>query len=877
MRNLVLFLFLFLLSLCLSAQIPGGLCNWDNNKKAAIVLTFDDWSPGHYPLVVPALSSRNINATFFVTLAQIPSAAEWTKVNTAATNGNEIANHTKTHPGLTASSGAQLKDEIRNMKSLIDANIPSQKALIFAYPFGASNATVIDSVRASGHIAGRAVSPGTYAYNFAPTNNSYYNISTFPMDNTVSIGAYTTQLQNVIAGGGLLTFLYHSIDNAAGTYGDNWFSKILNTDLGLQLDQVVAVKNTAWVTTFGQAIKYHKERSCATLTETQAPNGSTWKFNLTDTLNNTVFNQPLSIKLKLNGVNYTSVKQNGVAVAIDLQQNDSIMFHALPDGGPIVLATSSNIVITSATVTPASVSNNALAPVTFDVTATATSGSIASVVLNLTSIGGGAAVSMTSSGATTWTKNFSIASGFPIGTYSVPVLVTDNLANTLPTTISISVTAGTTISSAIVSPSSVFNNVVNPLVFSVTAIDDGFIASINLDLTSIGGGAAVAMSFVSGNNYTLNYSMPSGISTGVKLIPISVVDNLGNSTMQNISITVSSSTVYLDIYTDATTLVTGTWAANAPSTLTEQTGAGAIEGTKDYLFNYSISGFFAGLGLNISNWTDAQAKDFSSFQSIELSYNGASTPGTTINLTLKGPGGTTSVVKALPISGVYTTVVVPLSFFSPFDLTKITEIDFAIAGVASGIGTLRLDNIRLSKPAAVLPVSLLSFNANKLNSNIVIDWSTIDERDCANFKLQKSYDAKYYKDIYTISCKGVGLNKYTYIDAISTGETIYYRLIQIDLNGTETIYSPVVVQDKSADDLFGLYPNPIDGNGILNFNYSKKCSVVLFDIHGSVMISKVFENNSQLFLTLPNLPKGMYVYYAYSDEKIIKTGKLLVE
>ena len=41
----------------------------------------------------------------------------------------------------------------------------------------------------------------------------------------------------------------------------------------------------------------------------------------------------------MNGVNYTSITQNGIALVIDKVQNDSILFHAVPDNGEIVLST----------------------------------------------------------------------------------------------------------------------------------------------------------------------------------------------------------------------------------------------------------------------------------------------------------------------------------------------------------------------------------------------------------------------------------------------------------------------------------------------------------------------------------------------------------
>ena len=1149
MKNSLLLSMLLLIGFFqfVQAQVPGGICNWDNDKKAAIVLTFDDWSPGHYPIVVPELKSRNLNATFFV--MNTTASYSWPNIITTASYGNEIGNHTKTHHDLTTLTAAQKMDEIRNMKTLIDQNVTSQKAIVFAYPYGSFNQAVIDSVKASGHIAARSVnaSSGNYTYNFAPTNDDYYKILTYAMNGTITTAAFNTQITNVIAGGGLLTYLYHSVDNASNQYGDNWFAQVQQTALQNQLDQLVTYKNTVWITTFTQAVKYHKEKNCATLTQTQAPDGTTWKFNLTDTLaNNSIFNQPLSIKLKMNGVAYTSVTQNGISLIIDKIQNDSILFHAVPDVGPIILSTvtsvpastsllrivdstfnntahtipvykvswldskgkprvalitkpyaadnypgicvwlqyydgstpviitsttpadpeihnrgfggtvhhyanydwhwidqrnptftlryqgdhhvifdftqtlhganesvsytimdgldyfqwqetvqctsatdtiydsrgpyltmdwdgngsfdaldgqqyeaagyfsqptyngawtystavakgipyvnewkgnrevgyvqtqtniqqqsgtpenalnlpasgstvpnngsptvffdfqmnfydqlqkmtwgmpygylngqtgtgtksgwgqyslsimfdaksaggvqrlqneniaiqngkvsltatlgsvvttgpvgtknpatqtlspagydhnyrtwwlqadASNqsqitmnvtaatlmnpafrikgmtqvpaivkyngtvlvsnvdyyasyyaangevwltllknvtgtntlfvqqngaITISSATVTPASVSNNASSNLAFAVTAI---GTITSVKLNLTSIGGGSAVSMVSAGGNNYTLSYAMAAGVATGTYAIPVTVTDNLSNTQTTSITLTVTSGTTISAATVNPTSVYNNTSNSLAFAVTATDDGSITSVTLDLSSIGGGTALAMTSSGGNNYTATYSMAAGISVGTKAIVATVTDNKGNKTTQNISLTVNASVTHLDIYTDASTLITGTWVQNTPGSILEQTGGGAIEGTKDYLANYTVASYWAGIGLNISSWsTVGQEKNFSGYDNLLISYKGPATSGTGITVTLIGPGAVQSTAVTLAGSSMYTSATIPLSSFGSFDLTKVVEIDISITGSPSGSGTIRLDNIRLSKAALVVPM-----------------------------------------------------------------------------------------------------------------------------------------------------------------------------
>ncbi len=338
----------------------GTISNWSMDRRAAVVLTFDDWSPGHYPIVVPELKQRNLNATFFIIQNNVSS---WPNVVTTATNGNEIGNHTLDHPDLTTKTAAQLTQEIRDVKTNFDSHITSQQVISFAYPFGTgagnapatgtahpcSEAQVRDSVKASGHIGARSVNPssGNYTYNFATTNDDYYKILTYAMSGTVSTNAFFAEIQYVKASGGLLTFLYHSVDDAAGTYGDNWYNKVIKDSLEKQLDKLVSVQRDVWITTFGQAVKYHRERKCATLSEIQPQNTTSWVVNLTDTLsNNALYNQPLTLKLKLNGYNYNVATQNGNSLKVDWIRNDSIVLNALPDAGHITLTYDANVTIT---------------------------------------------------------------------------------------------------------------------------------------------------------------------------------------------------------------------------------------------------------------------------------------------------------------------------------------------------------------------------------------------------------------------------------------------------------------------------------------------------------------------------------------------------
>src|SRR5450432_2597841 len=79
---------------CLSAQSNTP---W-NNRKAAVVLTYDDAINQHLDNAIPVLDSLKLKATFYIT-GYSPSVRdrmnEWKKL---AVQGHELGNHTLYHP-----------------------------------------------------------------------------------------------------------------------------------------------------------------------------------------------------------------------------------------------------------------------------------------------------------------------------------------------------------------------------------------------------------------------------------------------------------------------------------------------------------------------------------------------------------------------------------------------------------------------------------------------------------------------------------------------------------------------------------------------------------------------------------------------------------
>ncbi len=143
--------------------------------------------------------------------------------------------------------------------------------------------------------------------------------------------------------------------------------------------------------------------------------------------------------------------------------------------------------------------------------------------------------------------------------------------------------------------------------------------------------------------------------------------------------------------------------------------------------------------------------------------------------------------------------------------------------VRSGIyGYSIFEMVIMGTPAAVvLPVSLISFDTKlQTNGQVALNWSTSSELNNSHFIVEKSTDGITFTTVAQFASKNSNSNtrlNYTYVDATPSNGTNYYRLTQVDLNGTSKVLGvkSQQVNIKTANSV--LYPNPLQGN---KFNLS---------------------------------------------------------
>lgn len=112
-----------------------------------------------------------------------------------------------------------------------------------------------------------------------------------------------------------------------------------------------------------------------------------------------------------------------------------------------------------------------------------------------------------------------------------------------------------------------------------------------------------------------------------------------------------------------------------------------------------------------------------------------------------------------------------------------------------------------------LPVELTSFSAQRQADKAVsVSWTTASEKNSAYFEVQRSLNGQAFAVVAKATAQGASSRQTAYValDKTAPGATLYYRLRQVDRDGTAN-FSPVVTVIGTANAPLGeltLYPNP---------------------------------------------------------------------
>lgn len=180
-----------------------------------------------------------------------------------------------------------------------------------------------------------------------------------------------------------------------------------------------------------------------------------------------------------------------------------------------------------------------------------------------------------------------------------------------------------------------------------------------------------------------------------------------------------------------------------------------------------------------------------------------------------------------------------------------------------------------------LPVELLEFAGNAVGDHARLNWRTASERNNRAFRLERSTNNIDYETIATLDGSGNSSQErnYTYTDlgVSKLASTIYYRLIQVDFNGQETVFPITTVSFEAAvPALLSAYPNPAKdfvevhlkattGNTLLSIN----------DVTGRLIEQHALAGNDTRRINLFGMENGVYFIRVRTENGQEETLKLI--
>ncbi len=177
--------------------------------------------------------------------------------------------------------------------------------------------------------------------------------------------------------------------------------------------------------------------------------------------------------------------------------------------------------------------------------------------------------------------------------------------------------------------------------------------------------------------------------------------------------------------------------------------------------------------------------------------------------------------------------------------------------------------------SAPLPVKLLSFTARATGTGIQLNWATAQEVNNAFFTVERSVDGVRFESIATVAGAGNSnqVIQYAYTDVSATGNKVYYRLTQTDIDGnfTRSVVQVLHLEDKEQQ--ISIFPNPVQNQfKVVLPNGVKEAVLSIFDAKGMLLQQQRITGGQYINSTA--LRTGIYYITLRTAEKLYR-GTLL--
>ncbi|MFK8005034.1 MAG: PKD domain-containing protein [Saprospiraceae bacterium] len=184
--------------------------------------------------------------------------------------------------------------------------------------------------------------------------------------------------------------------------------------------------------------------------------------------------------------------------------------------------------------------------------------------------------------------------------------------------------------------------------------------------------------------------------------------------------------------------------------------------------------------------------------------------------------------------------------------------------LSNGSNTISAATVDPCTCISALPVEMVSFEAllHNTREEVTLKWTTASELNNSHFELQRSLDGNRFDYLNVMAGQGNSnqFQSYSFVDKNPVPGVNYYRLKQVDFDGTQTYSNIVSAKISSESVIASVIPNPVNDRAIVRFGEKlpERSKLQILSSMGQVLATYLVENTLSQEINLDRFEKGIY-------------------
>ena len=198
-------------------------------------------------------------------------------------------------------------------------------------------------------------------------------------------------------------------------------------------------------------------------------------------------------------------------------------------------------------------------------------------------------------------------------------------------------------------------------------------------------------------------------------------------------------------------------------------------------------------------------------------------------------------------------------------------------GGSMSVGTFSVNGFSFNGEAP-LPIELAHFDYQIEANHIHLLSSSATEKNNDYMAIERSFDGNNFSEIGRVKGAGSSLERidYSFVDRFPYQGTNYYRLRQVDFDGTTTFHKVIAVEctGESVNTL-GFVPTA-EGIQVQFRAPGAGGSIILVDATGRILRTQKFDGQTlSTQISTAELPRGVYVLQVWRDDGKVEAWPLV--